>query len=47
MMPIVATKFSFSLNNTTPAKVGKTTDNLLDSEVTVTPERWVEAVINT
>ena len=45
-MPIDATKFSLSLNSTTPAKVGKTTDNLLDSEVTVTPERWAEAVIS-
>ena len=46
-MPIVATRFSFSLNNITPAKVGNTTESLLDSEVTVTPERWVEAVIST
>ena len=45
-MPIVATKFNLSLNKTTPAKVGNTTDNLLDSEVTVTPERCVEAVIS-
>ena len=46
-MPIVATQFSVSLNSTTPAKVGSTTESLLDSEVTVTPERWVEAVIST
>ena len=26
-MPKVATKFSFSLNNTTPANVGSTTDS--------------------
>ena len=45
-MPMVATKFSFSLNSTTPAKVGSTTDSLLDREVTVTPERCVEAVIS-
>ena len=45
-MPIVATKFSLSPNKTTPAKVGKTTDNLLDNEVTVTPDRCVEAVIS-
>ena len=45
-IPIVATKFSFSPNSTTPAKVGNTTDNLLDNEVTVTPERCVEAVIS-
>ena len=46
-MPIVATQFSFSLKSTTPANVGSTTESLLDSEVTVTPERWVEAVIST
>ena len=45
-MPIVATKFSLSLNNTTPAKVGSTTDSLLDNEVMVTPERCVDAVIS-
>ncbi len=45
-MPIVATKFSFSFNRITPAKVGKTTESLLDSEVTVTPERCVEAAIS-
>ena len=47
MMPMVAIQFSRSLNSITPAKVGNTTESLLDSEVTVTPERWVEAVIST
>ena len=40
-------EFNFSLNSTTPAKVGKTTESLLDSEVTVTPDCWVEAAIST
>ena len=46
-MPVVWVNPRAYLRKRTPNKVGMTTESLLDSEVTVTPERWLETTIST
>ena len=45
-IPVETFKFSCSWKMRTPAKVGSTTDSLLESEVMVMPDNWVDAVIS-
>ena len=44
-MPAVTPRASF--RKRMPNRVGMTTESLLDSEVMVTPERWLDSTIST